>query len=202
MPDVPVAAVLLAAGRGTRFGSDPKLLANLDGKPLVRHAVEAALASNARPIVVVLGAHAGAVRAALHGLDLAFADNAAFAAGLSTSLRAGLAALPAGTAAAVILLADMPRVTPAQIDRLASAYRAAGRPLSAIVPVVEGRRGNPVLLDRAVLCDALAALTGDHGAGPLLKGRADVLEVPGEPGTALDVDTPDMLEQLYRKPHG
>lgn len=196
MPDIPVAAVLLAAGRGTRFGPDPKLLANLEGKPLVRHAAEAALASSARPVVVVLGAHAGAVRAALHGLDLAFVENAEFAAGLSTSLRAGLAALPARTAAAVILLGDMPRVTPAQIDRLATAYRAAGRPLSAIVPVVEGRRGNPVLLDRSVLADALATLTGDHGAGPLLKGRADVLEVPGEPGTTLDVDTPEMLARL------
>ncbi len=196
MPDIPVAAVLLAAGRGTRFGSDPKLLANLDGKPLVRHAAEAALASIARPLVVVLGAHAGAVRATLHGLDLAFAENAEFAAGLSTSLRTGLDALPEGTVAAVILLGDMPRVTPAQIDRLAIAYRAAERPLSAIVPVVEGRRGNPVLLDRSVLAAGLATLTGDHGAGPLLKGRTDVLEVPGEPGTALDVDTPAMLARL------
>ncbi|TXM88582.1 NTP transferase domain-containing protein, partial [Methylobacterium sp. WL122] len=146
--------------------------------------------------VVVLGAHAAAVRAALNGLDVAFVENAAFADGLSTSLRAGLAALPPGTDAAVILLGDMPRVTPGQIDRLVAAYRAARPAPAAIAPVVEGRRGNPVLLDRRVLADALAGLSGDHGAGPLLKGRIDVLEVPGEPGTALDVDTPDMLARL------
>ena len=196
MPDIGIGAVLLAAGRGTRFGAEPKLLARLDGTPLVRHAAEAALASRARPVVVVLGAHAVAVRAVLHDLDLVFVENAAFGSGLSTSLRAGLAALPAETDAAVILLGDMPRVTPAQIDRLAAAYRAAKPVPSAVVPTIAGRRGNPVLLDRRVLGDALASLSGDHGAGPLLKGRADVLEIPGEPGTALDVDTPEMLARL------
>ncbi|MCJ2006310.1 NTP transferase domain-containing protein [Methylobacterium sp. J-092] len=196
MPDIAIGAVLLAAGRGTRFGAEPKLLARLDGTPLVRHAAEAALASRARPVVVVLGAHAVAVRAVLHNLDLVFVENAAFGSGLSTSLRAGLAALPAETDAAVILLGDMPRVTPAQIDRLAAAYRAAEPAPSAVVPTIAGCRGNPVLLDRRVLGDALASLSGDHGAGPLLKGRADVLEIPGEPGTALDVDTPEMLARL------
>ncbi|TXN71049.1 nucleotidyltransferase family protein [Methylobacterium sp. WL6] len=196
MPDIAIGAVLLAAGRGTRFGAEPKLLARLDGTPLVRHAAEAALASRARPVVVVLGAHAVAVRAVLHNLDLVFVENAAFGSGLSTSLRAGLAALPAETDAAVILLGDMPRVTPEQIDRLAAAYRAAKPAPSAVVPTIAGRRGNPVLLDRRVLGDAIASLSGDHGAGPLLKGRADVLEIPGEPGTALDVDTPEMLARL------
>ncbi|MCJ2040762.1 nucleotidyltransferase family protein [Methylobacterium sp. J-059] len=196
MPDIGIGAVLLAAGRGTRFGAEPKLLARLDGTPLVRHAAEAALASRARPVVVVLGAHAVAVRAVLHNLDLVFVENAAFGSGLSTSLRAGIAALPAETDAAVILLGDMPRVTPEQIDRLAAAYRAAKPAPSAVVPTIAGRRGNPVLLDRRVLGDALASLSGDHGAGPLLKGRADVLEIPGEPGTALDVDTPEMLARL------
>ena len=196
MLDIGIGAVLLAAGRGTRFGTEPKLLARLDGTPLVRHAAEAALASRARPVVVVLGAHAVAVRAVLHDLDLVFVENAAFGSGLSTSLRAGIAALPAETDAAVILLGDMPRVTPEQIDRLAAAYRAAKPAPSAVVPTIAGRRGNPVLLDRRVLGDALASLSGDHGAGPLLKGRADVLEIPGEPGTALDVDTPEMLARL------
>ena len=196
MPDIGIGAVLLAAGSGTRFGTEPKLLARLDGTPLVRHAAEAALASRARPVVVVLGAHAVAVRAVLHNLDLIFVENAAFGSGLSTSLRAGLAALPAETDAAVILLGDMPRVTPGQIDRLAAAYRAAKPAPSAVVPMIAGRRGNPVLLNRRVLGDALASLSGDYGAGPLLKGRADVLEIPGEPGTALDVDTPEMLARL------
>ena len=108
MPDIGIGAVLLAAGRGTRFGAEPKLLARLDGTPLVRHAAEAALASRARPVVVVLGAHAVAVRAVLHHLDLVFVENAAFGSGLSTSLRAGLAALPAETDAAVAAVKAMP----------------------------------------------------------------------------------------------
>lgn len=193
MPDISVGAVLLAAGRGTRFGPEPKLLARLDGKPLVRHAAEAALASRARPVVVVLGAHADRVRAALDGLDLAFVENPGFAAGLSTSLRAGLGALPAGTAGAVILLGDMPRVSTDQIDRLVAAYRAADPRPAAVVPVAAGRRGNPVLLDRGRLGADLARLTGDHGAGPLLTRRLDVLEIAGELGTNLDVDTPAAL---------
>ena len=115
--------VLLAAGRGTRFGDSPKLLADLDGRPLVRHAAEAALATGLAPVVVVLGAHAAAVRAALDGLPLRFVENPDFAAGLSTSLQAGLAALPERCAGAVVMLGDMPRVAPAQITRLAAATR-------------------------------------------------------------------------------
>ncbi|WP_375464978.1 NTP transferase domain-containing protein [uncultured Methylobacterium sp.] len=191
-----VAAVLLAAGRGTRFGPEPKLLALLDGKPLVRHAAEAALASGVRPVLVVLGAHAGRVRAALSGLGVTLVENPDYAAGLSTSLRAGLAALPPETVGAVVMLADMPRVTAAQIDRLAAAFRA-GEPLpAAVVPVVDGRRGNPALLNRRALDADLARLTGDHGAGPLLTGRADVIEIAGEPATGLDVDTPEALAHL------
>ena len=197
MPEArPVGIVLLAAGRGTRFGPEPKLLAPLDGKALVRHAADAALTAGARPVVVVLGAHAERVRAALSGLDLAFVENRDHAAGLSTSLRAGLAGLPAETVGAVVLLADMPRVSAAQIDRLAAAFRDAHPAPAAVVPVLAGRRGNPVLLDRHRLATDLAGLTGDHGAGPLLRHRADVLEIAGEPGTGLDVDTHEALAAL------
>ena len=96
----------------------------------------------------------------------------------------------------MVLLGDMPRVTATQIDRLADAFRSADPAPAAVVPVVDGRRGNPVLLDRCRLGPELAALTGDHGAGPLLRGRADVLEIVGDPGTVLDVDTPDALTRV------
>ncbi|MFB0493502.1 molybdenum cofactor cytidylyltransferase [Methylobacterium sp. OAE515] len=195
-----IGTVLLAAGLGSRFGPAPKLLAPLDGKPLVRHAAEAALGARPRPVVAVLGAHAQAVRAALDGLDLIGIDNPDYRAGLATSLRAGLAALPETCSAAVVVLGDMPRVTAAHIDRLAAAFAGARVEPAAVVPVQDGRRGNPVLLNLRRLGPEIARLDGDHGAGPLLKGRADVLEIPGDPGTALDIDTPSGLAVLQGSP--
>jgi molybdenum cofactor cytidylyltransferase len=193
----PVGTVLLAAGRGTRFGASPKLLSLLDGKPLVRHAAEAAVAADLGPVVAVLG-HAGAeVRAALAGLPLTLVDNPDYADGLSTSLRAGLGALPDEVTAAFVLLGDMPRVGPLLLARLAEAFRAAAVAPSAVVPVRDGQRGNPVLLNRRLLSLSLAALTGDRGAGPLLARRDDVLDLPvDEAGVLIDVDTPAALSGL------
>ena len=193
---IEIGSVLLAAGSGRRFGPEPKLLADLDGMPLVRHAALAALAARPRPVIVVLGAHAEVVRAALAGLDLTTIENPCFADGLSTSLRAGLGALPRVTEAAVVLLGDMPRVAARDIDRLADAFSAAFPRPAAVVPVHAGRRGNPVLLDLRTLADAIGALTGDRGAGPLLRARTDVLEIAGDAANALDVDTAEALGSL------
>lgn len=188
-----VGAVILAAGLGSRFGTAPKMLAPYAGTPMVRRAAEAALASRAGPVVAVLGAHAEAVRAALDGLALTLVENPDPAAGLSASLRLGLAALPSETEAAVVLLGDMPRIGPAHVDALIAAYADAAPRPSAVVPVNQGRRGNPVLLDLARLGGDLAALTGDRGAGPILKRRGDVLEVPADPAVIFDVDTPEAM---------
>ncbi|MFE1597948.1 nucleotidyltransferase family protein [Methylobacterium sp. ID0610] len=195
----PVGIVLLAAGRGTRFGPSPKLLAPLDGKPLVRHAAEAAIAAGLGPVVAVLGHAEPDVRAALQGLGLAAVTNARYAEGLSTSLRAGLAALPAEVAGAVILLGDMPRVSAAVIRGLAAAFREAGEAPAAVIPVRAGRRGNPVLLNRRRLAADLATLAGDRGAGPLLAGRSDLLEWEvEEDAVLLDIDTPEALAGARR----
>ena len=194
-----VAALILAAGRGTRFGESPKMLAMLDGRPLLRHAAEAALASATRPVLVVTGHRAEEVARALDGLDLAVVRNPDYADGLSTSLKAGFAALPPGAEAAVVLLGDMPRVLPSLIDALAAAWREAGRP-AALVPTHAGRRGNPVLLSRA-LGPEIMRLEGDTGAGPLLKGRPDVREWPVEDAAvAQDIDTPEALDQASTTP--
>lgn len=193
MPEPRIGAVILAAGRGTRFGPEPKLLALLDGEPLVRHVAKAALASSARPVVVVLGAHSAAVGTALGGLDLHRVDNPDHAAGLSTSLRAGLAAMPDEIDAVVVLLGDMPRITVAHLDGLIAAYRDADIRPGAVVPMSAGRRGNPVLLDLRKLAGPLGALSGDRGAGPLLAGRDDVIEVEMDEAVAFDVDTPAAL---------
>ena len=190
-----VAAIILAAGLGSRFGEAPKLLAELDGKPLARHVAEAALASLASPILVVVGHRREDVRAALAGLDVAIVHNPAYADGLSTSLKAGFAALPPGSEGAVVLLGDMPRVTPALIDGLVEAWLRGRRPVAA-VPTHAGRRGNPVLLARS-LAPAIASLAGDGGAGPLLRARGDVLEWPvDDPAIIQDVDTAAALAAL------
>ena len=192
-----VAAILLAAGRGTRFGEAPKLLAELDGVTLVRHAAEAALASSAHPVLVVVGHRAAEVTGALADLPVTIVSNPAYADGLSTSLRTGFAQLPSEVEAAIVLLGDMPRVTAGLVEALASFWRDAGKP-DALVPTFGGRRGNPVLLSTR-LAGAIAALTGDAGAGPLLRGLPDVREMPVEdPAVTLDVDTPAALAGLAR----
>lgn len=187
-----VAAIVLAAGRGTRFGGEPKLLATLDGRPLVRHAAEAAAASGLRPVLVVTGHRGGEVAAALRGLPVAIVANPSYAEGLSTSLRAGFAALPSRAEAAAVLLGDMPRIGAALLDELAGAWRAAGRPV-ALVPTFEGRRGNPVVLSRG-LASRIAALTGDGGAGSLLRAEPGTVEWPvAADSVTIDIDTPAAL---------
>ena len=188
-----IGIVLLAAGRGTRFGPASKLLGLLDGKPLIRHAAEAALAGGLGPVVAVLGAHGDAVRAALAGLALRLVDNPAYAEGLSTSLRAGLDALPASITGTLVMLGDMPRVSPEHLARLGQAFRDADPQPAAVVPVHDGRRGNPVLLNRRLLAPALASLTGDQGAGRMLASRGDVLELTMDAAVTVDIDTPDAL---------
>jgi molybdenum cofactor cytidylyltransferase len=191
---VSVAVIILAAGQGTRFGAEPKLLAELAGKPLIRYVAEAALASKARPIVAVLGHRREEVEAMLPRA-VRRVENPDYARGLSTSLRAGFAALGQTAEAAVVLLGDMPQVTPALIDGLIDTWIAAGRP-AAVVPTYDGRRGNPVLLS-AALAPEIAELTGDTGAGSLLRARHDVHELPVTAASILaDVDTPEALATL------
>jgi molybdenum cofactor cytidylyltransferase len=201
---VKIAAILLAAGRSTRFAAaggeeSTKLTAMLAGKPLVRHAAEAALASAALPIIVVTGHAREAVEAALDGSPLRFVHNPRFASGLASSLQTGIAALPEKIAGAVVLLADMPGVTAALIDHLIARFEAHPDVLAA-TPTLEGRRGNPALLARALFPE-VAGLSGDEGARRLLGAIPPdrLLEIPVEGwGASLDVDTPAALAEARR----
>jgi len=191
-----VGVIVLAAGRGTRMGPENKLLAEFRGKPIVRHAVEAALGAKTRPVIVVTGHQAEKVANALKGLDVSFVRNPRFAEGLSTSLKAGLAALPAEVDAAAIVLGDMPQVSAALIDRLANTIEPARGALIA-VPKRNDKRGNPVVWSRRFF-DDLARLEGDVGARHLIGLYADaVVEVPVDDEAAFaDVDTPEALALL------
>jgi molybdenum cofactor cytidylyltransferase len=187
-----VAAIILAAGRGTRFGTEPKLLTLIGGKALVRHVAEAAIGSSAAPVIVVTGHRADEVEAALQGLAVRIVHNPRFADGLSASLKAGFSSLPPEARAGLILLADMPFVKTSLIDELAAGWRAGGEP-AALVPTLNGRRGNPVVLSRDLQA-MIEDLSGDVGAGPLLRGRQDVLEWPTtDPAVGQDIDTRDEL---------
>ncbi|MBI3435030.1 MAG: NTP transferase domain-containing protein, partial [Proteobacteria bacterium] len=191
-----IAAIVLAAGRSTRMGGSNKLLAEVAGKPLVRIAVEQALGARARPVIVVIGHQHERVEAVLAGLPVTLAHNAAFADGLSTSLRTGLAHVPPHVAGVVICLGDMPQVNSALIDRLAAAFDPE-RGALVVMPVVDGKRGNPVLWSRRFFPE-LATLEGDVGARHLIAAHPEaVVEVPiGDCSVLFDVDTPDALAAI------
>lgn len=191
-----IAALILAAGRSTRFGATNKLLEDLDGTPIVRHVARAALQSRARPVVVVTGHEGERVSAALGGLDVRLIANPDYVQGLSTSLRAGIAALPPDIDGALVCLGDMPQITAGHLDRLISAF-APKEGRSIAVPVHNGKRGNPVLFARSLFAEMLEA-EGDTGARHLIGRHAEeVAEVDlGTSAIFVDVDTPDALARL------
>ena len=183
-----IAALILAAGQSQRMGRVNKLLATIGGRPLVRIAAEAALASTAAPVVVVTGHEAGAIEAALAGLAVAVAHNPDYRAGLSTSLSAGLKALPAGLDGVVVMLADMPEVGPAVIDRMIAAFQPQTN-AEIVLPISAGKRGNPVLWG-ARFFDRLAALSGDAGGRQLIGEFGDsVVGIDVGVAAIRDVDT-------------
>jgi molybdenum cofactor cytidylyltransferase len=189
-----VAAIILAAGRSTRMGGPNKLLAELEGKKLVRIATEQALASRASEVIVVTGHQAELVERALDGLKVKFVRNPNFASGLASSVKAGIAAVSENCDGAVVCLGDMPLIDANLIDRLIDSF-APDRGNLIVVPVSDGRRGNPVLWSRRFFGE-LMTLDGDVGARHLIAKHGEaVAEVPVDGDSAfLDIDTPQALE--------
>jgi molybdenum cofactor cytidylyltransferase len=188
-----VAAVVLAAGGASRMGELKQLLP-VGGQPMVRRATEAVCAAGLAQVVVVVGAQAEAVTAALAGLPLDVVVNEAWAEGLSSSLRAGLGALRPEIQATLVILADQPALTPGLLRTLVDRYRATGAPL--VVPFFQGRRGNPVLVDRRLFAE-MQTIKGDRGARVLLARYQDALERVeiDDPAVVNDVDTPEEYER-------
>ncbi|MEI9932435.1 MAG: molybdopterin-binding/glycosyltransferase family 2 protein [Rhizomicrobium sp.] len=187
-----IAAIVLAAGLSSRMGSN-KLLAEIDGKPLIRKTVERALASAADSVLVVTGNSAEGVRQALDGLPIKLRNNPDFSNGLSTSLKCGISALPGDCDGALIVLGDMPDVSTALLDKLIAAFDPTdGRAIC--VATRYGKRGNPVLWARRFFAEIMA-LEGDIGAKHLMSVYDEVLcEVEAEnDGPLIDIDTPEAL---------
>lgn len=193
-----VGAIILAAGQASRYRAQDasvasKVLAVLDGKALVRHVAEAALASRVDPVIVVTGNAHEDVRAALSGLAVDFRHNAHFAEGMAGSLKTGVAALGEDCDGVVVLLADMPRIDAPTINQLAAAIEAQPD-ADAVVPLYQGQRGNPVLLARSLFGD-IARLSGDEGARRLLRRDGlKIVEIEAPEHVTLDIDTPDALK--------
>jgi CTP:molybdopterin cytidylyltransferase MocA len=185
-----IGGLVLAAGAGTRFGR-PKQLVELDGRPLLEHAIRALTASPVGRVLVVLGSSAEQVIAAvdLHGADFLVCDR--WDEGQSASLACGLAEL-SECEAVVITLGDQPRVSPDAIRRVIAA-RAEG--VDAVRATYAGAPGHPVLLERR-LFGRMRDVTGDHGARNLLLSVRTREVACDDLGGGEDVDTPAQLDAL------
>lgn len=190
-----ITAIVLAAGRSERMGSN-KLLADLGGKPLIRHGVEMLLESSVYDVIVVTGNEDEKVRTALHSLDVAFAHNPNFAEGLSTSLKIGINAVSLDADGALICLGDMPLIEMGTINQLVSSFDELSHH-TICVPIFDGVRGNPVLWGRQHF-KALESIEGDQGGKLLMASLAkEIFEVEAESKTILlDVDTPGDLQEI------
>lgn len=191
-----VGALILAAGLSSRMQGGNKLLADLDGKPILRHVVDQVLASEARPVVVVTGHLAEQIQqAAGNPADLRFAHNPDYAQGLASSLVAGLNALPADLDGVLVCLGDMPDVSTTVLERLITAFNPTeGRAIC--LPVIGSKWGNPVLWGAEFL-PRLKTLSGDAGARKLLGEFPErICEVAcEEAGILSDIDTAEALAE-------
>jgi CTP:molybdopterin cytidylyltransferase MocA/NifU-like protein involved in Fe-S cluster formation len=192
----PVAAIVLAAGRARRFGAQ-KLLSPYGSSTVVRTVVDTMRLAGVDYLVVVGGPGGDAVRASVAGPPVVWVENAEPDRGLSSSIVAGVAALPPNVGAALIVLGDQPTVSLPVVQRLVQAWREGSGPV--VAPSYRGLRGNPVLFD-ATMFELLKALEGDVGARDLIAadpGRVAMVDVSEPP--PMDIDTPADYDELLRR---
>jgi molybdenum cofactor cytidylyltransferase len=171
-----IAAIVPAAGMSTRMGEN-KLLLTFRGKPLIVHAVDTLLESEVDEIIVVVGHEAEKVKEKLEGKQVTLVENPNYREGMSTSVRAGLAAVPTGAGAIMIYLADQPLLEPEDVNRLIRAFAEAREyNKSIVVPFFRGQRGNPVILDSSHK-EAILEVVGDVGCKRVIKRNPDKVHV-------------------------
>jgi nicotine blue oxidoreductase len=187
----PVPAIVLAAGASSRMGR-PKALLPIGGRAAVEVVAETLRGGGCGEVVVVVGAHAAEIRAGARLDGVRVVDHAGWAGGRTSSIQAGLTALPPGADAVVLALVDMPYVTPATVVALLTAHGSAGPGVEAVVPAHVGRRGHPVLLRRPLFA-RIAALGPDDPLSAVVRA-AVVDEIPvADPGVLVDLDAPGDL---------
>jgi molybdenum cofactor cytidylyltransferase len=191
--DARIAGVVLAAGLSSRMRRN-KLLLDIGGESLVRRAVRTALAAALDPVLVIVGHEEERVRAELDGLRCTAVRNPDYARGMNTSLRAGIAAVPAGAAGAVVLLGDMPFVTAEMVGALVARFRSGGAPLA--ISVYAGVVAPPTLYGSALFAE-IAALEGDGCGKKIVKQhRSEAIELPWPASALADVDVPADVERV------
>lgn len=193
-----VAILLLAAGQSRRMGTENKLLAEINGKPLLRHVAEAAVKSSASAVYTVTGHERDRIRGVLADLPIETLHNPDYASGLSSSLKTGFRALADRYDGILVCLGDMPFISATLLDKLIDAFDDEdGR--SIVVPTYRGKRGNPVLISTD-LNESIQLLTGDIGAKSLIAENEDlVFNVEADKESIFtDIDTPDTLA-LFRQ---
>jgi CTP:molybdopterin cytidylyltransferase MocA/xanthine/CO dehydrogenase XdhC/CoxF family maturation factor len=202
---VTIPGLIMAAGRGRRFGGGSKMLADVDGRPVLRHVVEAALASRLSPVIVVLGAGAEAGLQAIAGLDdprLRVVFNPAWASGKASTFEVGLREVPAEAPGVVALLGDMPRVKPWLIDRVVAEFELSGRLCFPIYDGDEGpEKGHPTAYPRELFGE-IGRLVGDDTAMAAVRQHwSEAVKIPlDDASTQADIDTAQDLELLKVAP--
>ncbi|HLX40346.1 MAG TPA: nucleotidyltransferase family protein [Ktedonobacteraceae bacterium] len=201
------AAIILAAGSSSRMGAGRhKLLLLLNDRPVLAHVIEAALVSQARPIIVVLGHQAEQVRAQLarYNTDSAitYVENPDYLQGMSTSMCVGLTYLQnqinaaiASVDSALIMLGDQPLVTPRMLDTLIDLWHTTGKPV--VAPLYAGKRGNPTLFATSLFPELLQ-VSGDEGGRSVIERHKQELATVelGDAVANYDVDTWEAYQQV------
>lgn len=191
----PIAGILLAAGTSSRMGSN-KLFFNLNGESVLRAAVRRALAGGLSPLTVVLGHESDKAWREIEDLPCQWALNPLYEQGITSSLKAGVIAVQPEARAAMVLLADMPFVTPEMIAAMIARYRATAAPL--VISDYEGVNAPPMLYDRSLFPELLA-MTAEGCGRQVVKRHRSEAEVLSWPAAALaDLDVPDDYERVIR----
>ncbi len=191
------AAIILAAGESTRFGDQPKQLADWQGRSFVQIATDNALEAGLDPVIVIIGSHADKVRSNLGERTVICVENKNWQHGQSTSVKVGLQALPENVKAALFMPIDQPNLTPQILRDIIHAYHSTHQPI--VTASVNGKRTTPVLFDRSMF-DAIRSVEGDRGPRALIDQNPDrVARVEIDAESAIDIDTFQDYARLLKK---